>query len=276
MALVKARPTSPGRRFVTRTMNRGLYSGRPEQSLVAPLRRKGGRNAQGRVTVRHQGGGHKQLYRQIDFKRDKDGIPARVVRIEHDPNRSAYIALLSYADGEKRYILAPKGIVVGGTLLSGISAPIQAGNSLPLRNIPLGTAMHNIELKPGRGGQLVRSAGAQATYMAREGDYAMVRMRSGEVRRIHLDCRATVGQVGHEEHGLASLGKAGAKRWRGIRPTVRGVAMNPVDHPHGGGEGKTSGGRHPVSFSAVPTKGYRTRSNPRTDAMIVARRYRNK
>jgi large subunit ribosomal protein L2 len=257
-------------------MNRGLYSGRPEQSLVAPLRRKGGRNAQGRVTVRHQGGGHKQLYRQIDFKRDKDGIPARVVRIEHDPNRSAYIALLSYADGEKRYILAPKGIVVGGTLLSGISAPIQAGNSLPLRNIPLGTAMHNIELKPGRGGQLVRSAGAQATYMAREGDYAMVRMRSGEVRRIHLDCRATVGQVGHEEHGLASLGKAGAKRWRGIRPTVRGVAMNPVDHPHGGGEGKTSGGRHPVSFSAVPTKGYRTRSNPRTDAMIVARRYRNK
>ncbi len=274
MALIKARPTSPGRRFVTRTVEKGLYSGRPEQSLVMPLCRKGGRNAKGRITVRHQGGGHKQLYRCVDFRRNKDGVPARVIRIEYDPNRSAHIALLAYADGEKRYILAPKGLAVGNTLLSGMLAPIQAGNALPLRNIPVGTAMHNIELKPGRGGQLARAAGAQATYMAREGDYAMIRMRSGEVRRVHLDCRATIGQVGHEEHGLVSLGKAGAKRWRGIRPTVRGVAMNPVDHPHGGGEGKTSGGRHPVSFSAVPTKGYRTRNNPRTDAMIVTRRYR--
>ena len=273
MTLVKSRPTSPGRRFVTRSVGHALYRGRPEQSLLAPLKRKGGRNAHGRVTVRHQGGGHKNLYRRIDFRRDKDGIPAKVIRIEYDPNRSAFIALLSYADGEKRYVLAPKGLVVGAELLSGVMAPIQTGNALPLRNIPVGTTMHNIELKPGKGGQLARAAGAQATYMAREGDYAMIRMRSGEVRRILLDCRATVGQVGHEEHGLVSLGKAGAKRWRGIRPTVRGVAMNPVDHPHGGGEGKTSGGRHPVSFSAVPTKGYRTRNNHRTDAMIVTRRH---
>ena len=226
--------------------------------------------------MRHQGGGHKQRYRIIDFKRDKDGVPGAVERIEYDPNRSAHIALIKYADGERRYILAPKGIKAGAPIASGEDVAIKPGNTLPLRAIPVGTVIHNIEMKPGKGGQLVRSAGGAAQLAAREGVYATIRLRSGEMRKIHIDCRATVGEVGHGEHNLRKLGKAGAKRWRGVRPTVRGVAMNPVDHPHGGGEGRTSGGRHPVSPWGVPTKGYKTRSNKRTDGMIVRRRKRKK
>jgi large subunit ribosomal protein L2 len=224
------------------------------------------------MTVRHQGGGHKQRYRIVDFKRDKDGIPARVERLEYDPNRSAHIALVKYADGERRYILAPRGVTAGTPVISGIDAPIKPGSAMPLRNVPVGTVVHNVELKPGKGGQLARSAGASAQLVAREGAYATLRLRSGEMRRVLSECRATIGEVGNSEHSLRSLGKAGAKRWRGVRPTVRGVAMNPVDHPHGGGEGRTSGGRHPVSPWGVPTKGYKTRSNKRTDKMIVRRR----
>ncbi|MES1992409.1 MAG: 50S ribosomal protein L2 [Candidatus Macondimonas sp.] len=272
MALVKSKPTSPGRRFVVRVQTPDLHKGGPYEPLVERQSTRGGRNNVGRITVRHQGGGHKQRYRLIDFRREKDGIPAVVERLEYDPNRTAHIALVCYADGERRYILAPKGVQVGANLQSGVSAPIKPGNTLPLRNIPLGTSVHAIEIKPGKGAQFARSAGAYAQIVAREGGFATLRLRSGEMRRIHLECRATVGEVGNAEHNLRSLGKAGAKRWRGIRPTVRGVAMNPVDHPHGGGEGRTSGGRHPVTPWGVPTKGYKTRSNKRTDKMIVRRR----
>ena len=272
MAIVKAKPTSAGRRFVVRVVTDGLHKGEPFAALVEKKAKTGGRNNVGRITTRHKGGGHKQKYRMIDFKRDKDGIAGRVERVEYDPNRSAHIALVLYADGERRYILAPKGLEAGMPVLSGTDAPIKPGSAMPLRNIPVGTQVHNIELKPGKGGQIARSAGASAQLVAREGDYATLRVRSGEMRKIHSDCRATIGEVGNSEHNLRSLGKAGAKRWRGVRPTVRGVVMNPVDHPHGGGEGRTSGGRHPVSPWGLPTKGYKTRSNKRTDNMIVRRR----
>ncbi|MDZ7770353.1 MAG: 50S ribosomal protein L2 [Woeseia sp.] len=272
MSLHKSKPTSAGRRFQIAVKTPGLHKGKPLSSLVEKKTKSGGRNNNGRITVRHQGGGHKQRYRVIDFKRDKDGIPGVVERLEYDPNRSAHLALVKYADGERRYILAPKGVEAGTPVVSGEDAPIKPGNALPLKSIPVGTMVHNIEMKPGKGGQLVRSAGGAAQLAAREGAYATVRLRSGEARRVHVDCRATIGEVGHGEHNLRKLGKAGAKRWRGVRPTVRGVAMNPVDHPHGGGEGRTSGGRHPVSPWGTPTKGYKTRSNKRTDGMIVRRR----
>ncbi|MDX1252924.1 MAG: 50S ribosomal protein L2 [Gammaproteobacteria bacterium] len=272
MAIVKQNPTSAGRRFVVKVMTPGLHKGEPYAPLLEKKSKNSGRNNQGRVTARHQGGGHKQHYRVIDFKRNKDGIPARVERIEYDPNRSAHIALMLYADGERRYIVAPKGVQAGDSLQSGADAPIKAGNCLPLRNIPVGTTVHCIEIKPGKGAQLARSAGAAVQLVAREGGYATLRLRSGELRKIQVDCKATVGEVGNAEHSLRSLGKAGASRWRGIRPTVRGVAMNPVDHPHGGGEGRTSGGRHPVSPWGKPTKGAKTRHNKRTDGMIVRRR----
>ncbi len=272
MAIVKAKPTSAGRRFVVKVVNPDLHKGAPYAPLVEKKTKNGGRNNNGRVTVRHQGGGHKQHYRVIDFKRNKDGIPGTVERLEYDPNRSANIALVLYADGERRYIIAPKDVKAGSELLSGNQAPIKAGNTLPLRLIPVGTVIHCIELKPGKGAQIARSAGSSVQLVAREGDYATVRLRSGEMRKVLADCRATIGEVGNSEHNLRSLGKAGAKRWRGVRPTVRGVAMNPVDHPHGGGEGRTSGGRHPVSPWGTPTKGYKTRKNKRTNNMIVRRR----
>jgi large subunit ribosomal protein L2 len=274
MALVKAKPTSPGRRFVVSVHTPDLYKGKPHTPLLDVKLKNGGRNNAGRVTTRHQGGGHKQHYRIIDFKRDKIGVPAKVERIEYDPNRSAHIALLLYADGERRYILAPKGVQAGDEIHNGSGAPIKPGNALPMRNIPVGSLVHNIEMKPGKGGQLARSAGSSAQLVARTGDHATLRLRSGEMRKVLSDCIATLGEVGNVEHGLRSLGKAGATRWRGKRPTVRGVAMNPVDHPHGGGEGRTSGGRHPVSPWGTPTKGYRTRSNKRTDSMIVRRRHK--
>lgn len=274
MALVKTKPTSPGRRYVVKVVNKDLHKGTPLRSLTDSKSKSGGRNNKGRITTRHVGGGHKQAYRIVDFKRDKDGIPARVERIEYDPNRSAHIALLSYQDGERRYIIAPKGIQAGSVLQSGTDAAIKPGNCLPLANIPVGTQVHCVEMKPGKGGQIARGAGASAQLLAREGVYATLRLRSGEMRKIHVNCRATIGEVGNTEHGLRSLGKAGASRWRGVRPTVRGVVMNPVDHPHGGGEGRTSGGRHPVSPWGVPTKGYRTRSNKRTDNMVVRRRFK--
>jgi len=274
MPLVKAKPTSPGRRFVISVRTPELHKGKPHAGLLDVKRRKGGRNNAGRITTRHQGGGHKQHYRVIDFKRDKPGVPARVERIEYDPNRSAHIALLLYADGERRYILAPKGVQAGDEIRNGSDAPIKPGNAMPMRNIPVGSMVHNIEMKPGKGGQLARSAGSSAQLVARSGDHATLRLRSGEMRKLLSDCIATIGEVGNVEHGLRSLGKAGATRWRGKRPTVRGVAMNPVDHPHGGGEGRTSGGRHPVSPWGIPTKGYRTRSNKRTDNMIVRRRHK--
>jgi large subunit ribosomal protein L2 len=274
MALVKTKPTSPGRRFVVKVVNNDLHKGAPVRSLTESKNKSGGRNNKGRITTRHVGGGHKQSYRIIDFKRDKDGIPARVERIEYDPNRSAHIALLVYSDGERRYIVAPKGVSAGDVLQSGSDAAIKPGNCLPLANIPVGSQVHCIEMRPGKGAQIARGAGATAQLLAREGVYATLRLRSGEMRKIHVHCRATIGEVGNTEHGLRSLGKAGATRWRGVRPTVRGVVMNPVDHPHGGGEGRTSGGRHPVSPWGVPTKGYRTRSNKRTDGMIVRRRYK--
>jgi large subunit ribosomal protein L2 len=272
MPIVKTKPTSPGRRFVVKVVNPELHKGRPHAPLLEKQTRNGGRNNAGRITTRHQGGGHKQHYRLIDFKRDKDNIPAKVERLEYDPNRSAHIALLLYADGERRYIIAPRDVSAGATLISGPAAPIKPGNTLPLRNVPVGSQVHCVELRPGKGAQLARSAGASVQLVAREGSYATLRLRSGEIRKVHADCKATIGGVGNEEHNLRSLGKAGAKRWRGIRPTVRGVAMNPVDHPHGGGEGRTSGGRHPVSPWGVPTKGYKTRSNKRTDHLIVRRR----
>jgi len=274
MPIVKAKPTSPGRRFVVQVKTPGLHKGAPYEPLVAKKSKTGGRNNQGRITTRHRGGGHKQRYRIIDFKRDKDGIPGVVERLEYDPNRSAHICLIKYADGERRYIIAPKGLQAGDSIQSGIEAPIEPGNALPLRSIPVGSTIHCIEMKVGKGAQIARSAGTSAQLVAREGDYATLRLRSGEMRKIHADCRATIGEVGNSEHSLRKLGKAGATRWRGIRPTVRGVVMNPVDHPHGGGEGRTSGGRHPVSPWGVPTKGYKTRSNKRTDKFIVRDRRR--
>jgi large subunit ribosomal protein L2 len=272
MPLIKAKPTSPGRRFVVQVSTPGLHKGKPHAALLAPKSSTGGRNNEGRITTRHRGGGHKQRYRIIDFKRDKNDVPARVERIEYDPNRSSHIALLLFADGERRYILAPKGVSTGDEVRSGVDAPIKPGNAMPMRNIPVGTLIHNIEMKPGKGGQIARSAGSSAQLVARTGEHATLRLRSGEMRKVLADCIATIGEVGNTEHGLRSLGKAGASRWRGKRPTVRGVAMNPVDHPHGGGEGRTAGGRHPVSPWGTPAKGYRTRSNKRTDGMIVRRR----
>ncbi len=274
MALVKVKPTSPGRRAVVKVVNANLHKGAPFAGLVESQSKKAGRNNNGHITTRHQGGGHKQHYRLIDFKRNKDGIPAKVERLEYDPNRTANIALLCYADGERRYVIAPKGMTVGQQVINGSEAPIKSGNALPIRNIPVGTTIHCIEMIPGKGAQLARSAGTSAQLLAREGVYAQVRLRSGEIRRVHVECRATIGEVGNEEHSLRSIGKAGANRWRGIRPTVRGVVMNPVDHPHGGGEGKTAAGMHPVSPWGTKTKGYRTRSNKRTTSMIVQRRHK--
>ena len=271
MTVRKAKPTSPGRRFVVTVSTPDLHKGKPHAALLDRKARTGGRNNVGRITTRHQGGGHKQHYRIVDFKRDKDGIPARVERLEYDPNRTAHLALLLYTDGERRYVIAPKGVEVGTELRSGPDAPIKAGNALPLRNIPVGSQVHCVELKPGKGAQMARSAGAGVQLVAREGSYATLRLRSGEMRKVHVECRATIGEVGNSEHSLRSLGKAGAKRWRGIRPTVRGTAMNPVDHPHGGGEGRNFG-KHPVTPWGVQTKGKKTRNNKRTDAMIVRRR----
>jgi len=276
MALIKVKPTSPGRRAVVKVVNPDLHKGKPYAPLLEKKSKNAGRNNNGHITIRHQGGGHKQHYRIVDFRRNKDGIPATVERLEYDPNRSAHLALLCYADGERRYIIAPRGVEVGMQLLSGSEAPIKVGNALPLRNIPVGSTIHCIEIMPGKGAQLARSAGTSVQLLAREGTYAQLRLRSGEVRRVHVDCKAVIGQVGNEEHSLRSIGKAGAVRWRGIRPTVRGVVMNPVDHPHGGGEGKTAAGMNPVSPWGTPTKGYRTRNNKRTDNMRVSRRPSNK
>jgi len=272
MAVVKSKPTSAGRRFVVKVVESELHKGKPYAALLEKKTKNGGRNNAGRITTRHRGGGHKQHYRVIDFKRNKDSIPAKVEHLEYDPNRSAHIALLLYSDGERRYIIAPQGVKAGDTLMSGQDAPIKQGNCLPLRNIPVGTTVHAIELKPGKGAQIARSAGASVQLVAREGAYATLRLRSGEMRKVLAECRASIGVVSNTEHNLLKLGKAGAIRWRGVRPTVRGVAMNPVDHPHGGGEGRTSGGRHPVTPWGVPTKGYKTRKNKRTDNMIVRRR----
>ena len=274
MPVQKTKPTSAGRRFVVKVVHPDLHKGTPYKPLIEPQSKTGGRNANGRITTRHRGGGHKQHYRKIDFRRNKDGIKAVVERLEYDPNRTANIALLKYADGERRYIIAPRGVAAGDELMSGTTAPIRPGNAMPLRNVPVGSVIHCIELKPGKGAQMVRSAGCSAQLVAREGAHATLRMRNGEMRRVLAECKATLGEVGNSEHNLRSLGKAGAKRWRGVRPTVRGVAMNPVDHPHGGGEGKSSGGRHPVSPTGVPTKGFKTRKNKRTDKLIVRRRGR--
>ena len=272
MAIKSQKPTSPGRRFQTYSSFEEITHKKPEKSLLRPIKKSGGRNVTGRMTVRHRGGGHKRRYRLIDFKRDKDGIPARVATIEYDPNRSANIALLHYADGEKRYILATLGLEVGDKLLSGPGVEIKPGNAIPLKDIPLGTQIHNIELNEGHGAQIVRSAGSYAQLMAKEGRYAQVKLPSGEVRLIPLGCKATIGQVGNVSHMGVSIGKAGRNRWKGRRPHVRGVAMNPVDHPHGGGEGKSSGGRHPVTPWGVPTKGYKTRVKKASDKLIVKRR----
>ena len=272
MAIVKVKPTSPGRRAMVKVVNKDLHKGKPHAALLETQSKNAGRNNNGHITTRHQGGGHKQHYRVIDFRRTKDGIPAKVERLEYDPNRSANIALVLYADGERRYIIAPKGLTVGQQLMSGSEAPIRAGNTLPIRNIPVGSIVHCVEMLPGKGAQIARSAGTAVTLLAREGTYAQMRLRSGEVRKIHIDCRATIGEVSNEEHSLRQLGKAGVKRWMGIRPTVRGVAMNPVDHPHGGGEGRTGEGQAPVSPWNTLTKGYRTRNNKRTQTMIVSRR----
>jgi large subunit ribosomal protein L2 len=272
MALVKPKPTSAGRRSQVRVVSPELYKGAPYEPLLEKQSKNSGRNNNGRITVRHRGGGAKQRYRVIDFKRNKDGITAKVERIEYDPNRTAHIALLLYVDGERRYIIASEGMKEGYEVMSGDAAPIKTGNCMPLRNMPLGTTVHCVEMKPGKGAQMARSAGASVQLVAREGSHATLRMRSGEMRKVLADCRATIGEVGNGEHALKSLGKAGAKRWRGVRPTVRGVAMNPVDHPHGGGEGRTSGGRHPVTPWGVPTKGYKTRKNKRSDNLIVRKR----
>ena len=272
MALVKVKPTSNGRRAVIKLVNPDLHKGTSVPALTERKNRKAGRNNAGRITMRHRGGGHKKNYRVIDFLRNKDGIPAKVEQLEYDPNRSANLALLCYADGERRYIIATKGLVAGAQLMSGVEAPIKPGNTLPLRNIPVGTTIHCIEMLPGKGAQIARAAGTSVQLLAREGSYAQLRLRSGEIRKVHVDCRATIGEVGNEEHNLRSIGKAGAMRWRGVRPTVRGVAMNPIDHPHGGGEGKTSAGRDPVSPWGTLTKGYKTRKNKRTSGMIVQSR----
>lgn len=270
MGIRKYKPTTPGRRGSSVADFVEVTRSTPEKSLVRPLPKTGGRNASGRITTRHIGGGHKQHYRIIDFKRDKETIPAKVERIEYDPNRTAHIALLLYVDGERRYIIAPKGLKAGDQVMAGESAPIRAGNTLPLRNIPVGTTIHCIEMKPGKGAQMARAAGAGVQLIAREQGYATLRLRSGEMRRVPVDCRATIGEVGNVEHNLEKLGKAGAKRWRGVKPTVRGAAMNPVDHPHGGGEAKAGQGNpHPVTPWGVPTKGYKTRKNKRTQKFIV-------
>ncbi len=266
------KPTSPGRRFVVKSVRLGLHKKGPCDSLVVSQSNSGGRNNAGRITVWHRGGGHKQHYRQIDFKRSKDGIPAKIERLEYDPNRSAHIALVLYADGERRYIIAPRGLEIGDSIISGTSVPIKKGNCLPLSSIPVGTVVHCVEFKPGSGAKLSRSAGSGVRVMAREGKFATLRLHSGEVRKIPVQCRATIGEVGNNGHGLEKLGKAGAVRWRGCRPTVRGVAMNPIDHPHGGGEGRSSGGRHPVSPWGQPTKGHKTRRNKSTNNMIVRHR----
>ena len=275
MALIKVKPTSPGRRSLVKLVSPELHKGAPYAPLVERQAKRAGRNNRGHITTRHQGGGHKQHYRVVDFRRNKDGIAAIVERLEYDPNRSAHLALLCYADGERRYIIAPKGLTVGTQLVNGPEAPIKTGNALPLRNIPVGTIVHCVEMLPGKGAQLARSAGTSAQLLAREGSYAQLRLRSGEIRKVHIECRAAIGEVGNEENSLRSIGKAGAQRWRGIRPTVRGVAMNPVDHPHGGGEGKTASKRPPVSPWGVQCKGFKTRRNKRTAAMIVHRRHPN-
>ncbi|ODP97372.1 MULTISPECIES: 50S ribosomal protein L2 [Salinivibrio] len=272
MAIMKCKPTSPGRRHLVKVVNHDLYKGKPYAPLLEKNSKSGGRNNNGRITVRNIGGGHKHHYRVIDFKRTKDGIPAKVERLEYDPNRSANIALVLYSDGERRYIIAPKGLKAGDQIQSGADSAIKVGNTLPMRNIPVGSTIHNIELKPGKGGQLARSAGAYAQIVARDGAYVTLRLRSGEMRKVLAEGRATLGEVGNSEHMLRELGKAGAARWKGARPSVRGVAMNPIDHPHGGGEGRTSGGRHPVSPWGMPTKGFKTRKNKRTDKYIVRRR----
>lgn len=271
MAISKLKPTSAGQRHVVKVIHPDLHKGEPYAPLVGKKSKTGGRNSGGRITIRHRGGGHKRRYRVIDFKRDKNGILGKVERIEYDPNRTGHIALVLYADGERRYILAPKGIKVGDPVISGNEATIKPGNCLPLRNIPLGTVIHAIEMKPGKGAQMARAAGASVQLVAREGVHATLRLRSGEMRKVLAECRATIGEVSNGEHALRKLGKAGANRWRGVRPTVRGVAMNPIDHPHGGGEGRTSGGRHPVSPWGVPTKGYKTRKNKSTNKLIVRR-----
>ena len=278
MTILKTKPTSPGRRFVVKVVSEELHKGRPCSSLLQPKKRGRGsaRNNLGRITVRHHGGGSKRFYRVVDFRRNKDGIVGKVERIEYDPNRTAYIALVLYKDGERRYIVAPKGLTAGSEVTSGVESPIKVGNCLPLINIPVGTAVHCVEMRPGKGAQLIRTAGSSALIMSREDDYVSLRLRSGETRKILARCRACIGEVSNGENNLRSLGKAGASRWRGIRPTVRGVAMNPVDHPHGGGEGRTSSGRHPVSPSGKLTKGYHTRRNKRTDSMVIRRRHSKK
>ena len=270
--LIKVKPTSPGRRGLVKVVTPGLHKGKPVAALLDSQSKKAGRNTHGRITMRHQGGGHKQHYRVIDFCRNKDGIAAKVERIEYDPNRSAHLALLCYADGERRYIIATKGLTAGTMLVSGSEAPIKAGNALPLRNVPVGSTICCVEMMPGKGAQLARSAGTSIQLLAREGDYAQLRLRSGEIRKVHVNCRATLGEVGNEEHSLESIGKAGRVRWRGKRPTVRGVAMNPIDHPHGGGEGRTAAAQAPVSPWGVMCKGYKTRKVKRTNSMIVRRR----
>lgn len=271
MATVTLSPTSPGQRFTVKVVNKDLHKGKPYAPLLVSQSKTGGRNNNGRITTRHKGGGHKQHYRLIDFKRTKDSIPAKVERLEYDPNRSAFIALLLYADGERRYIIAPANVKAGDVLESGRNAAIKAGNCLPLANIPVGSTVHCVEMQPGGGAKIARSAGASVQLIAREGAYATLRLRSGEMRKVLSECRAVIGEVGNSEHNLRTLGKAGASRHRGIRPTVRGTTMNPVDHPHGGGEGRTKGGRHPVTPWGVPTKGYKTRRNKRTAKFIVKR-----
>ena len=270
--LIKVKPTSPGRRGLVKVVTPGLHKGKPVASLVERQSKKSGRNAHGRITMRHHGGGHKQHYRAVDFKRNKDAIPAKVERIEYDPNRSAHLALLCYADGERRYVIATRGLSAGMLVISGAEAPIKPGNALPLKNIPVGTTICCVEMLPGKGAQLARAAGTSIQLLAREGEYAQLRLRSGEIRKVHVNCRATIGEVGNEEHSLESIGKAGRVRWRGIRPTVRGVAMNPIDHPHGGGEGRTAAAQAPVSPWGVMCKGYKTRKNKRTSGMIIRRR----
>lgn len=272
MTLVKVKPTSPGRRNMVKIINNNLYKGRPFLNLIEKKTKTAGRNNNGHITTRHIGGGHKQHYRVIDFYRNKDNILAKVERIEYDPNRTSHIALLCYADGERKYIIAPKNLIIGDKVISGYNSPIKIGNTLPIFNIPIGTIIHCVEMQPGKGAQIARTAGAAVLLMARDEMYAQVRLRSNEIRRIHIKCRATIGEVSNGEQNLRKIGKAGATRWRGIRPTVRGVAMNPIDHPHGGGEGRTAAGRHPVSPWGQQTKGKKTRKNKRTVSMIVSRR----
>ncbi|WP_339045078.1 50S ribosomal protein L2 [Candidatus Zinderia endosymbiont of Aphrophora alni] len=274
MIILKMKPTSPGRRGMVKISNINLYSGRPLKKLIKKKKKSSGRNNNGRITVRHIGGKHKRYYRIIDFLRNKDNILSKVKRIEYDPNRSANIALLYYIDGEKKYILSPNGLVIGDEIMSGNMVPIKIGNSMPIKNIPIGMIIHCIEILPGKGGQIARTAGSKATLMSKGKVYSQVRLRSGEVRRFHINCRATIGEVGNIEHNLKKFGKAGSSRWRGIRPTVRGVAMNPIDHPHGGGEGRTSSGRHPVSPWGKQTKGKKTRKNKRTSFMIISKRFK--